>query len=59
MIELTEWHHQKIHELVMQRFPKLQTERSCITEKRMREAAREAYRKRLTDDVKAEKILLA
>jgi hypothetical protein len=47
-----------IHTLVMARFPKLPTERGCITEKRMRDAAREAYRTRLIHDITAKKILL-
>jgi len=47
-----------IHSLVMARFPKLPTERGCITEKRMRDAAREAYRTRLINDITAKKILL-
>ena len=47
-----------IHTLVMARFPKLPTERGCITEKRMRDAAREAYRTRLINDIKAKKIVL-
>ena len=48
-----------IHSLVMARFPKLPTERGCITEKRMRDAAREAYRTRLIHDITAKKIILA
>ncbi len=48
-----------IHTLVMARFPKLPTERNCITEKRMRDAAREAYRTRLINDITAKKIVLA
>jgi len=47
-----------IHLLVMARFPKLPTERGCITEKRMRDAAREAYRTRLINDITAKKIVL-
>jgi len=47
-----------IHTLVMARFPKLHTERGCITEKRMRDAAREAYRTRLINDITAKKIVL-
>ena len=47
-----------IHTLVMARFPKLPTERGCITEKRMRDAAREAYRTRLIHDITAKKIVL-
>jgi hypothetical protein len=47
-----------IHSLVMARFPKLPTERGCITEKRMRDAAREAYRTRLIHDITAKKIVL-
>ena len=47
-----------IHTLVMARFPKLPTERGCITEKRMRDSAREAYRTRLINDITAKKIVL-
>ena len=47
-----------IHSLVMARFPKLPTERGCITETRMRDAAREAYRTRLINDITAKKIVL-
>lgn len=47
-----------INTLVMARFPKLLTERGCITEKRMRDAAREAYRTRLINDITAKKIVL-
>ena len=47
-----------IHTLVMARFPKLPSERGCITEKRMRDAAREAYRTRLINDITAKKIVL-
>lgn len=47
-----------IHSLVMARFPKLPTEPGCITEKRMRDAAREAYRTRLINDITAKKIVL-
>ena len=47
-----------INTLVMARFPKLPTERGCITEKRMRDAAREAYRTRLINDITAKKIVL-
>ena len=47
-----------INTLVMTRFPKLPTERGCITEKRMRDAAREAYRTRLINDITAKKIVL-
>ena len=47
-----------IHTLVRARFPKLPTQRGCITEKRMRDAAREAYRTRLINDITAKKIVL-
>ena len=47
-----------INTIVMARFPKLPTERGCITEKRMRDAAREAYRTRLINDITAKKIVL-
>jgi hypothetical protein len=41
----------EIERSVWQRFPKLETERRCATEKRMRDAARKAYRQRLTDEL--------
>ena len=39
-----------IDRLVRERFPKLNTERSCITEKRFRDAARAAYRLKLINE---------
>ena len=47
-----------INTIVMARFPKLPSERGCIIEKRMRDAAREAYRTRLINDITAKKIVL-
>ena len=44
---------------VWQRFPKLDTERRCATEKRMRDAARKAYRQRLTDELQTTAGILA
>jgi hypothetical protein len=44
--------------LVFQRFPKIPTERTCKTEYNMRNAAREAYRQRLINDITAKKIIL-
>ena len=44
---------------VWERFPKLETERRCATEKRMRDAARKAYRKRLTDELQTKAGILA
>jgi hypothetical protein len=47
-----------IDRLVKERFPKLKTEWSCITEKRFRDAARAAYRLKLIDEFsRAEEIL--
>ena len=47
-----------VNVLVYQRFPKIPTERTCLTEFNMRQAAREAYRQRLINDIKAKKIIL-
>jgi hypothetical protein len=47
-----------VNVLVFQRFPKVPTERTCLTEFNMRQAAREAYRQRLINDIKAKKIIL-
>ena len=44
---------------VWQRFPKLETERRCATEKRMRDAARKAYRERLTNELQTTAGILA
>jgi hypothetical protein len=47
-----------INVIVYQRFPKIPTERTCKTEYNMRNAAREAYRQRLINDIEAKKIIL-
>jgi hypothetical protein len=47
-----------VNVLIYQRFPKIPTERTCLTEFNMRQAAREAYRQRLINDIKAKKIIL-
>jgi hypothetical protein len=47
-----------VNVLIYQRFPKIPTERSFLTEFNMRQAAREAYRQRLINDIKAKKIIL-
>jgi hypothetical protein len=39
--------HEEIEKAVFERFPKLPIERTCATERIMRAAAREAYRKKL------------
>ena len=44
---------------VWERFPKLETERRCATEKRMRDAARKAYRERLVNELQATASILA
>jgi len=49
----------EIERSVWQRFPKLETERRCATEKRMRDAARKAYRQRLTDELQTKAGILA
>lgn len=40
-----------IHVKVMAKYPKLPTERTCMTEFRMRQAARHAYREKLVDEL--------
>ena len=45
--------------LVMERFPKLETERRCNLERMAREAARQSYFNRLKNDSKAEAGILA
>jgi hypothetical protein len=47
-----------VNVLVYQRFPKIPTERTCLTEFNMRQAARQAYRQRLINDIEAKKIIL-
>jgi hypothetical protein len=49
----------EIERSVWERFPKLETERRCATEKRMRDAARKAYRQRLTDELQTTAGILA
>ena len=44
---------------VWERFPKLEMERKCATEKRMRDAARKAYRERLVNELQATASILA
>jgi hypothetical protein len=48
-----------IDRLVKERFPKLKTEWSCITEKRFRDAARAAYRLKLIDEFSRAQEILA
>jgi hypothetical protein len=49
----------EIERSVWQRFPKLDTERRCATEKRMRDAARKAYRERLINELQTTAGILA
>jgi hypothetical protein len=42
----------------MERFPKIPTERTCKTEQAMRIAARNSYKKKLTDEREAKKGIL-
>ena len=49
----------EIERSVWERFPKLETERRCATEKRMRDAARKAYRERLTNELQTTAGILA
>lgn len=49
----TETTNEQIWEMVMQRFPKIPTERTCITEQRMRNEVRHSYKMRLYDERQA------
>lgn len=42
-----------IMEMVYEKYPKTQSERTCIVEKRMMDALRAAYKKRLENERKA------
>lgn len=42
----------------MERFPKIPTERTCKTEQAMRIAARNSYKKKLTDERETKKRIL-
>ena len=42
----------KVETMVMERFPRIPTEKTCQTEKRERERARQAYRTKLYDKYK-------
>lgn len=47
----------KVEEMVMTRFPFIPTEKTCQTEKRERNRAREAYRKKLYEQYKEQQAL--
>lgn len=49
---------EQIWEMVMQRFPKIPTERTCITEQRMRNEVRHSYKMRLYDERQAAQRIL-
>ena len=49
--EPTDAERWEIHGKVMAKYPKLPTERTCMTEFRMRQAARDAYRQKLMDEL--------
>jgi len=49
--EPTEQQLAEIHEKMMAKYPKLQTEWTCMTEFRMRQAARKAYREKLMNEL--------
>jgi hypothetical protein len=50
--EPTDAERWEIHGKVMAKYPKLPTERTCMTEFRMRQAARAAYREKLIDELR-------
>lgn len=49
---------EQIQELVMLKYPKLETERSCLMEKTFRDLARNDYRNKLINESEREKKLL-
>jgi hypothetical protein len=49
---------EEIWQMVMERFPKIPTERTCKTEQAMRIAARNSYKRKLTDEREAAKGIL-
>jgi hypothetical protein len=49
MIKSARMTHEEIEKAVFEKYPKLPIERTCATERIMRAAAREAYRKKLND----------
>ena len=50
---------EEIDRMVMERFPKLDLERSCATEKRMRQAARNSYKEKIIREFKTTAEILA
>jgi hypothetical protein len=48
----------EIERRVRERFPKLETERRCATEKRMRDAARNSYRQTLINEFQTKAAIL-
>lgn len=53
--EPTDAERWEIHARVMNKYPKLPTERTCMTEFRMRQAARAAYREKLINELRRAK----
>ena len=49
---------QEIWQMVMERFPKIPTERTCRTEQMMRISVRNSYKQKLTDEREAAKGIL-
>jgi hypothetical protein len=50
--------NEEIWAIVMERFPKLPTERTCITEHRLRNEVRHSYKMRLYDERSAAQRIL-
>ena len=48
----------EINMKVMARFPKIEMERKCATEKRLREAARNSYRQTLINELQTAQTIL-
>ena len=48
----------EINVKVYERFPKIEMERRCATEKRMREAARNSYRQKLINEFQTKAAIL-
>lgn len=49
---------EEIEKKVMEKYPKLERERTCATEKRLRNLARQSYREKLTKQLMEEKVNL-
>ena len=48
----------QVWSLVMMKYPKLEIERRCLIEKKMRDLCREEYKNKLMNELKAEAAIL-